>query len=51
MLATWLGDDYQEEKYKKLREKTFFHKLTYRFKNNVERSGTFYDVLIQKCEV
>lgn len=50
MLATWLGEDYQEEKYKKLCEKTCFHKLTYRFKNNVERSGTFYDVLIQKMK-
>lgn len=49
-LATWLGDDYDAVKYEALCEKTSFHKLTYRFKNRVERPGTFYDVLINKYE-
>ena len=49
-LATWLGDSYDEGKYLELCRRTSFHKLTYRLKKDVEREGTFYNVLIQGYE-
>ena len=49
-LATWLGDSYDEGKFQELCRRTSFHKLTYRLKKDVEREGTFYNVLIQGYE-
>lgn len=50
-LSRRMGDKYDEEWMKKLREHTCFHKLSYRLGDEVmESRDTFYDVIINKNE-
>lgn len=47
LLGMRLADDYDDEWYHELCQRTCFHKLTYKLKNNAERQGSFYDVVVR----
>lgn len=49
VLATYIYDDYDEEKYEFLKETTGIHKLSTKFeKEKLLRKGTFYDVIFNE---
>lgn len=49
ILATYIFDDFDNNKYKLLKNTTGFHKLSTRFDaDKMEKTGTFYDVVIRQ---